>query len=574
MISRFLDGLGIDNNAEILSQIDSDDTTILTSIDTDSTTTHSSSSNHSPPPPGGFDDADDRKPRYDDPDPPYKDPKDEEGPHKRDPHKRDPLKREPVYDPEMEEFIENLDISEEDKNLLREYCLVKDDIDEVASFKSSRRLDKIKDFIQSADPAVRERAEYELERVLSDMKYLQKSGMLDRIPETYQKLIDKSLPEQDTEVKVESSDVESEPEHAGDAPVSVHSSVHEDPADNVSDAGSLFGMPELEMGSVHSDLSHDSNQLEWDNDHDFDAPAAPEGPVGPPIPDININLPNININIRQPRANVPDPPIGIPVVARSPATRANVPNPFARASKIARSPAAGTSRQGNVEDWLAGQSPQHGPNPPVNPVVTPQVTRSGRISRPPERFSPTAEAKLQVDMRSALRKSIAEQRKADSIAAKEAKIRTSKTTDAVKIPASRPPPTTVEPEKSKKSTASKPSTSKEFKVLSRSQYYALSTTEKRAYNDERDRIAASKASEAASKAAESWKTAVAKSTKSKVVSEKSKSASLQKPDGDPVKATSDAPDVDITVRSSKIARTPPPSQRGANRLSDDEDQFD
>ncbi len=96
----------------------------------------------------------------------------------------------------MEEFIENLDISEEDKNLLREYCLVKDDIDEVASFKSSRRLDKIKDFIQSADPAVRERAEYELERVLSDMKYLQLSGMLDRIPETYQKLIDKSLPEQ------------------------------------------------------------------------------------------------------------------------------------------------------------------------------------------------------------------------------------------------------------------------------------------------------------------------------------------------------------------------------------------
>jgi hypothetical protein len=244
----------------------------------------------------------------------------------------------------MEEFIENLDISERDKNLLREFCLVKDDIDEVASFKSSHRLDKIKDFIQSADPAVRERGEYEFERVLSDMKYLQRSGMLDRIPETYQKLIDKSLPEQDTEIKVESSDVDSEPEHAGDAPVSVHSSVHGDPADNVSDAGSLFGMPELEIGSVHSDLSHDSNQLEWDNGHDFDAPVAPEGPVGPPITDININLPNININIRHPRANVPDPPTCIPVVARLPATRADVPNPFARASRINRSPVAGTSR--------------------------------------------------------------------------------------------------------------------------------------------------------------------------------------------------------------------------------------
>jgi len=138
------------------------------------------------------------------------------------------------------------------------------------------------------------------------------------------------------------------------------------------------------------------------------------------------------------------------------------------------------------------------------------------------------------------------------------------------MPASRPPPTAVEPEKSKKSTASKPSTSKEFRVLPRSKYDALSVMEKRAYNEERDRIASSKAAEAASKAAESWKTATAKSTKSKVVSEKSKSAVSQKPDGDPVKATSDAPDVDITARSSKTARTPPPSQSGANRLDEDD----
>ncbi len=38
--------------------------------------------------------------------------------------------------------------------------------------------------------------------------------------------------------------------------------------------------------------------------------------------------------------------------------------------------------------------------------------------------------------------------------------------------------------------------------------------------------------------------------------------------------SSKPPDVDIAARSSKTARTPPPSQRGANRLSDDEDQFD
>jgi hypothetical protein len=323
-------------------------------------------------------------------------------------------------------------------------------------------------------------------------------------------------------------------------------------------------MPELEIGSVHSDLSHDSNQLEWDNGHDFNAPVAPAGPIGQPVPDININLPNININIRHPRADVPEPPIGIPVVARSPATRANVPNPFARASKINRSPVAGASRHGNVADWLAGQSPQHGPNPPDNPAVTPQVTRSGRVSRPPVRFSPADETKLEVDMRTALRRSLAEQRKADLIAAKDAKIKSSKTTDAVKIPASRLPPVTVEPEKSKKApTVSKPSTSKEFRILPRSKYDALSVTEKRAYNEERERIAASKA-------AESWKTAA----RSKVTTVKSKTVVSEKPDGDPVKATSDAPDVDITARSSKTMRTPPPSQGGANRLSDDENQFD
>jgi hypothetical protein len=166
-------------------------------------------------------------------------------------------------------------------------------------------------------------------------------------------------------------------------------------------------------------------------------------------------------------------------------------------------------------------------------------------------------------MRTALRKSLAEQRQADLLAAKDAKIRSSKTTDAVKIPASRPPPTAVEPEKSKKATTvGKPSTSREFKILPRSKYDQLSITEKRAYNEERERIATSKA-------AESWKSAA----RAKATTVKTKTVVSEKPDGNPVEATSSkAPDVDITARSSKTARTPPPS--GANRLSDDENQFD
>ncbi len=88
------------------------------------------------------------------------------------------------------------------------------------------------------------------------------------------------------------------------------------------------------------------------------------------------------------------------------------------------------SFQPNVIDWIAGRSPQHGPSPPRdyttqpgNPGVTPIATRSGRVSRPPARFSPTAEARLETDTRAALRKSLNEQRLKDQLAAKEAKIR-------------------------------------------------------------------------------------------------------------------------------------------------------
>jgi len=107
-------------------------------------------------------------------------------------------------------------------------------------------------------------------------------------------------------------------------------------------------------------------------------------------PDININLPNININIRQPQAT------GSPAVTRTPAGATRFPsvdrNPFARKSRIARSP-VNDPKLKNVANWLIGQSPQHGP--PIDPnlgaspiLVTPQVTRSGRISRPVAKFDP------------------------------------------------------------------------------------------------------------------------------------------------------------------------------------------
>ena len=569
MLSRFLDDLGINNDAEILSEIDTDSTTTISTDSGDSgpprppgseaSSAHTpppgadvGSRGHTPPPPGGNDDNNDhrpRRPRYDDPDPPMRDPpaNDEVDPHE---------KGAPARDPEIERFIDSLEMSEEDKELLRQYCHVKDEMEDRQSSKSMRRLDKIKEFIQSADPAVRERAEYELQQVINDMKYIKRCGMLDKMSEQYQKLIDRSLAdaEKSEKVKSEESSIKNEPIIAEIEPASIHGSEHGDIDDAASFVDSLAGMPDMEEGSSsgHTGSSHDSVRMEWDHDHDLGALA---GPVRPPIPDININLPNININIRQPQADVIDP--------------------FARAPRVIRSP----DRHGNVIDWIAGRSPQHGPSPPRdhttqpgNPGVTPIATRSGRISRPPARFSPTAEARLETDTRAALRKSLNEQRLKDQIAAKEAKIRSGKTTDEDKIPASRLPPATVVPEKKKATTASKPAASRlGFKTLSRSQYDQLSFREKGEYTATRQRIAEEKT-------AALTNPTVARSEKPKSATVKPKSVRTEIADGNPVEATSQKEkDADFTARSSKTVRTPVKGDAstvkapsGANRLSDDD----
>ena len=479
----------------------------------------------------------------------------------------------------MEDFIDNLEISEDDKNLLREYCHVKDDIEEVASFKSSRRLDKIKDFIQSADPAVRNRAEYKLEQVLSDMKYLRKSGMLDRMSKDYHDFIRKNPSDPERSVdKAESSDDETEPAQAH-VQASVHGSDAENSNDENSLEGSEAGMPEAEEGDPST--ASQASDLTWDHGHDIGVPIAPEGPDRQPIPDININLPNIHINIRQPRPRTPDPPIVNPIAAGTPVARPNVQNPFAKASKLNRTPVAGTSRQDNVRDWIEGRSPQHGPDPPPDlgtPHGNPEVTtRSGRISKPPARFDPSSEVNLQSDIRTAMKRSLAERKAADVIAQKAAKNRAAKAAEASKAPVSKAPATVVS-EKGKKTTTAKTTVSKTgFKLLSESQYNQLSYTDKRAYTEAKER-------DAASKAAASTKAPVVESEKSKSTAARAKPADLESTGGDPVKATSSqAPDVDITARSSKTMRTPvkddasakttKTNPSGANRLPDEDDNL-
>jgi len=376
-----------------------------------------------------------------------------------------------------------------------------------------------------------------LQQVLDDMKYIQQQGLLDRFSEGYNKLIQGNKSDGDDAIKSENSDPETDPVQAASNPASIHSnpasvhsnpasvhsnqasvhsnpaqvisnpaSVHSNPPGHISAAGSVHSMPELEdddLLSVHSNLSG----LTWDPRHDFGNPANAPRVNAPQVnPNINITLPNLNINITQP-----------PV---------NAPNPFARRPLVARSPARQASL-GNVENWLVGQSPQHGPDPPAgrdptagNPAGV--TTRSGRLSKPVSKFDPTVESQLQKDLRSALQKS---QPSAGAKGSKTVK------TGASKAPATKPA-----------TVVSKPSgigeKSKNTGVTMKSIVTAKS--------------AATKLTAGVSKGA------TASNAPADDISKRSTMTART-----PVKD-------DISQRSTKTARTPPSAPTGANRLSDDE----
>jgi hypothetical protein len=210
MLSRFLDDLGVKNDIEVLSEIDPEST-----IDDSTGSTippaadGSTSRGSSPPPPEGDGDGNDylpRAPRYDDPDPEMKDPPS----NNQNKVRKDDFSN---ISPEMQRFIESLEISDDDRELLKQYCQIKNEMEDDKSVDPDRRLDKIKDFIQSSDPRVRERAEYELKRVLVDMKFIEQQGLLDKRSEGYEKLIhgNDSDVQNDDQIKSEGSEPENEP---------------------------------------------------------------------------------------------------------------------------------------------------------------------------------------------------------------------------------------------------------------------------------------------------------------------------------------------------------------------------
>ena len=367
MLSRFLDDLGVNNDAEILSEIDNEST--ISSSDGPPGEASIASSGHTPPSGGGSGNGDGppRPPRYDDPDPEYQDPPVESD-------NDEPGNKTPGYNSDTERFIANLDITEDEKDLLRYYCQIKDEVESYRSFQSQRafdnqecseQLDRLKDFIQSADPAVRERAEYELQQIIEDMKYVHQHEAIDKFRKDYKVASDNDPDKVGSLVKADSdiSSLKSEPVHDDSNPASVQ-------ADNESVTDSdHFDMPELE----HDDEQSQVSDLTWDHGADFEA-ANPDDNIPPP--------------------RVINPPILGPRTPR---------------------PSIEEARQRIVRDWLEHQSPVIGEDPPEGLLVkrgtaegTPVVTRSGRISNPVAKFDSAAESRLQKETKEAMKRSLAQ----------------------------------------------------------------------------------------------------------------------------------------------------------------------
>ena len=527
MLSRFLDDLGVNNDAEIISEIDTESSF----SDNTRITSESGSIVSGGPPPGSDDDGSPPRnpPRYDDPDPPISDPP---NPPNSDPEDRE--KGPPDYDSEVERFIDNLDISDADKELLRCYCQIKDEIRDFESYQSQKstgnvedidekKLDNLKILIQSADPVVRERAEFEFQQLLDDIKYVKQQELLTNFSKEYEKF--KGI--DSTKVKVETikseksekdSDSSSEYNVAGNAgpvlnPVPV-------PSNPASPTNSEAELSDDENDSYHSGQSGHSG-LTWDPGYD------PPPPQMQATPDININLPNININIRQPQAT------GSPGVVRTPTGATRFPsmdrNPFARKSRIARSP-VNDPKLKNVANWLIGQSPQHGP--PIDPnlgaspiLVTPQVTRSGRISRPVAKFDPAVESRLQQDTQTAIKKSVKRLQGA--------------TTELRTTVSPKPAVESEKPKHSKTGTIAKKSVTQ-----SRPEVSKAPTKSSRAKTPELDKGTTVSRKTVISGQA----TSVPGASKSAIIAESEKEAMSDINTGK-----------DISKRSTKTARTPPPN---------------
>jgi len=384
MLNKFLDMLDVNCNDEIVSVLDSNDSSM------GSNDSNSLDSSQGPPPappmapPGpAMDPPDDDDPDLpdlmdqidNDPDWPGDNP-DDQNDQGQDDHPDLPslpsstpthssstrseqvfqdigdLWKEPDPNQPIDDLLVNVDLPPEDQQLLRDhYNQQLDDADSISSKAKSYklRIGELEQIIRSSDKAVRQRAEDELANVLDKLKLEQMKA---------------KVGDDETEFLTASS-------HSSDGA----SVTHRDDK-SIIDIEDLADFNPSVVREAQRDITPETNKtpsMEWDNmglEDDYFAPDDRRGA------DVKIHTRGYTVSIRPAGSN------------RAPVTS---------------TPRLPTTRgQDRVRDWLSDVSPiREAQEPPreQEPTPAPRVTRAGRQVKPAVRFDPHQEELRQKELR-------------------------------------------------------------------------------------------------------------------------------------------------------------------------------
>jgi hypothetical protein len=311
-----------------------------------------------------------------------------------------------IPDP-IDDLVDGLDATLPTREALRKYYKKQADLTAMKAVAATyhHKIQELERLIRHPDPVIRRRAEYELQEandmIRNDMKDAKDdSDSLSLSESTHSGNDDRHDPDH----SFHSSEdwISNTSERAIPLPVLARVDSEESiPPLGLEEGDQLFEMPDLEWAS-------DDESLQG---------------VLPQPQDINIRTPNVNINIRTPGQRTPVTRSQT-LAARTPVARPQaevVHTPAARLRTPAtQSPVAGPSRMNpiptapnrdrtwkrahsgitprDLDKWLAEVTPDQGDSPPE-----PQVTRSGRVSRPPARYSDDFEERRQEITREAAR---------------------------------------------------------------------------------------------------------------------------------------------------------------------------
>jgi hypothetical protein len=275
----------------------------------------------------------------------------------------------------IDKLVNNLEVSRHVKETLKDYYRKQADLPAMSAVARGYH-EKIKELevqIRNPDPGIRRRAEYELQDAMD--------------------MIKNDLAAAKSDLRSDSSlDFSSD-----DELVSIHSQAVGGDIILSDDSQPSLHLTES-LPSVHSaddNILADEVDLEWDHE----APVA--GPSNE-AQEINIRTPNVNINIR---------PTDTPTAPR-------------REGTWKRAHSGITTR--DISKWLEEVTPERG-----NPNREPIVTKSGRVSKPPLRYSISREDERLIELKEAAKnkaRSIAkakEDRKSQASVAEKAKSRAS-----------------------------------------------------------------------------------------------------------------------------------------------------